>query len=234
MEIIWHGHSAFSIEFNNKKILIDPFLTGNPSFNDKNFKSVISGVTHITLTHGHSDHLGDTVKIAKELNAMVIANADLCSYLGHLGVKNLNPGNTGGTIKIDDFSLTFVQAHHSSSILDQNGFSNSLGNSNGLVFHFNDGMTIYHMGDTDIFSDMRLINELHKPDVGIIPIGDRFTMGGAVAALCCRRYFNFKYIIPCHFGTFDLIDKDTSKFIESMEEDKSKIKELDVGGKLVL
>ena len=232
MDITWYGHSAFSIEVKGEKILIDPFLKGSPAFTNQSFENVISGVTHIALTHGHSDHLGDTVEIAKELNAMVIANADLCSYLSHLGVQNLNPGNTGGTVQADNFSMTFVQAQHSSAILDKNGFSNSLGNSNGLVFHFDNEMTIYHMGDTDIFSDMKLINELHKPEIGLVPIGDRFTMGGAVAALSCRRYFEFKYIIPCHFGTFDLIDKDASKFIESMEEDKAKVKELVIGGTL--
>ena len=84
------------------------------------------------------------------------------------------------------------------------------------------------MGDTDIFGDMKLIDELHKPSIGIVPIGDRFTMGGAVAALACRRFFNFEKIIPCHYGTFDLIDKDASKFLEAMEDESHKVIKMDV------
>ena len=152
----------------------------------------------------------------------------------HRGAKNLNPGNTGGTIINSEFSLTFVQAHHSSASIDINGISHSLGHSNGLIFHINDEKTLYHMGDTDIFGDMSLIEELHKPDIGIVPIGDRFTMGGAVAALACRRYFNFKNIIPCHFGTFDLIDNDTSKFIKAMEDDSKIVNTLSVGECVIL
>ena len=229
MDITWHGHSAFSILFGKTKLLIDPFFSGNPVFGDQNINQIIKGVTHIALTHGHSDHLGDTLKIADDTDSLIIANADLCSYLKHRGAKNLNPGNTGGTIIDDEFSLTFVQAHHSSASIDVNGISHSLGHSNGLIFHINNEKTLYHMGDTDIFSDMTLIEELHKPDIGLVPIGDRFTMGGAVAALACRRYFNFKKIIPCHFGTFDLIDSDASKFIKAMEEDSKKVNTLSVG-----
>ena len=222
MKISWLGHSAFSIKFGSIKILIDPFLKGNPVFDNNNFKSVVSEVTHIALTHGHSDHLGDTIEIAKGNDIKVIANADLCSFLSFQGLSNLNPGNTGGTLIEEGFSVTFTQAHHSSSTLDKNGISHSLGNSNGFVFHINKENTLYHMGDTDIFGDMSLIEELHKPDIGIVPIGDRFTMGGAVAALACRRYFKFKNIIPCHFGTFDLIENDASKFIQAMEEEGDK------------
>ena len=144
-------------------------------------------------------------------------------------MKNLNPGNTGGTISNKNFSLTFVQAHHSSASIDENGVSHSLGHSNGLICHIHGEKTIYHMGDTDIFSDMSLIEELHKPEIGIVPIGDRFTMGGTVAALSCRRYFNFELIIPCHFGTFNFIDNDANKFIDAMEDDKKKVMKISVG-----
>ena len=107
-----HPQNAIDIYADSKihgeKILIDPLLKGSPAFTNQSFENVISGVTHIALTHGHSDHLGDTVEIAKELNAMVIANADLCSYLRHLGVQKLTPGNTGGTVQADNFSMTFA------------------------------------------------------------------------------------------------------------------------------
>ncbi len=229
MKLCWLGHSAFYIVFGNTKILIDPFLKDSPVFKNDNFLNVIDNVTHIVLTHGHSDHLGDTVEIAsKNKEIIVIANADICSYLSSKGLSNFSPGNTGGTIIQNDFSVTFAQAHHSSSVLDKDGISHSLGNANGLVFHINDEKTLYHMGDTDIFSDMALIEELHKPEVGIVPIGDRFTMGGTVAALACRRYFNFEKIIPCHYGTFGLIDNDTSKFIGAMENEKNKVVEINL------
>ena len=92
-----------------------------------------------------------------------------------------------------------------------------LGNPRGLVLHFPGDKTLYHMGDTDIFSDMALINELHEPTIGIVPIGDRFTMGGAVAALACRRFFNFETVIPCHFGTFPIIDQTPDNSSPGME-----------------
>ena len=103
-------------------------------------------------------------------------------------------------------------------MLTENGVSQALGNPNGLVFHFEDAPTLYHMGDTDIFSDMGLINELHQPEIGIIPIGDRFTMGGAVAALACQRYFNFKTVLPCHYGSFAIIDQTAEKFVAGMAD----------------
>ena len=229
MKLTWHGHSSFSIAFSGVKILIDPFFTGNPKFVSQDIEKIISGLTHIALTHGHNDHVGDTIEIAKKTNAEIIANADLCSYLKTKGLNKFNQGNTGGTIIYEQFSVTFVQAHHSSATVDQNGVSHSLGHSNGLVFHIKDEKTIYHMGDTDIFGDMKLIEELHTPDIGIVPIGDRFTMGGAVAALSCKRFFNFSKIVPCHYGTFPLIDQTPEKFISAMEEDASKVIEFSVG-----
>ncbi|MEM7301198.1 MAG: metal-dependent hydrolase [Pseudomonadota bacterium] len=235
MKLVWYGHSAFSIESGNAKILIDPFFTGNPKFDESWRADALNGLTNVALTHGHADHLGDTVAIAKETGATVTANADLCGYIGGKGVENLDPANTGGTLHHDGFSITFVQAHHSSAMIDENGVSHDLGHSNGLVFHFEDGKSVLHMGDTDIFSDMALIQELHRPQVGIVPIGDRFTMGGAVAALACQRYFEFETIIPCHYGTFGLIDPDASTFVAALEvETQKKVKVLDPGGDISL
>lgn len=224
MKITWLGHSAFRVETADAVVLIDPFLNGNPGAKGIDFKEATLGATHIALTHGHGDHVGDTIAIAKETGATVIANADLATWLGSQGVEKLDPGNTGGTLVHDGFTVTFVNALHSSAMLTDNGVSQALGNPNGLVFHFNNAPSLYHMGDTDIFSDMALINELHQPEIGIVPIGDRFTMGGAVAALACQRYFNFKTVLPCHYGSFPIIDQNAEKFVAGMEgQSKTKV-----------
>lgn len=234
MKLTWLGHAAFRVETDNAIILIDPFLTGNPVAKDLDIEKAIDGVTHIALTHGHSDHVGDTVAIARDKNVPVIANADLAAWLGSQGVQNLFPGNTGGTQSHEGFSITFVNALHSSAVLTEDGVSQCLGNPNGLIFHFNDAPTLYHMGDTDIFSDMKLINELHSPEVGIVPIGDIYTMGGAVAALACRRYFDFKTAIPCHYGTFPALDQTAERFVLGMEGGKTFVKTPKVGEKITL
>lgn len=216
MKLIWLGHSAFRIEIADATILIDPFLTGNASFEGLDWQKVTDGVTHILLTHGHADHLGDTVEIAKKTGATVLANADLASWLSTKGLEKLEPGNTGGTIDFGSFTVTFTNALHSSAFITEDGVSHALGNPNGLMLHIDDEPTLYHMGDTDIFADMGLINELHAPSIGLVPIGDRFTMGGAVAALACKRYFNFDTVIPIHYGTFPIIDQTSEAFVEGM------------------
>lgn len=223
MKITWFGHSAFGLEFGDKKILIDPFLAGNPSFEGQDKDAVIAGTTHVVLTHGHGDHLGDTTEIAEKTGAKIVANADICAWLGAKGIKNLDPGNTGGTLMQDGFSVTFVQAQHSSAMLDEDGVSHDLGHSNGIVLHIDGEKSVYHMGDTDIFGDMALIQELHAPQIAMVPIGDRFTMGGAVAALACRRFFKFETIFPCHYATFPMVDQTADKFLGAMESDKDKV-----------
>lgn len=223
MKITWLGHAAFRLETAKATILIDPFLSYNPSFKGLDMKDATDGVTHILLTHGHGDHVGDTVSIAKEKGATVLANADLASWLGRKGVEKIEMGNTGGTIAFDGFTATFTNALHSSAQITEDGVSHALGNANGLMLHFDDEASLLHMGDTDIFSDMGLINELHQPDVGIVPIGDRFTMGGAVAALACQRFFKFKTAIPCHYATFPMVDQTPEKFVAGLDGTATKV-----------
>lgn len=229
MNIIWLGHAAFRVEVGSAVILIDPFITGNPKAAQLDIAKVIDGVTHIALTHGHGDHVGDTIKISKEKHVPVTANAELGDWLRGQGVEKICPGNTGGTQHHDGFSITFVNALHSSSMMNDKGQSFALGNPNGLVFHFDHAPTLYHLGDTDIFSDMKLIDELHAPQIGLVPIGDCFTMGGAVAALACQRYLNLKTAIPCHYGTFPLLDQNADKFIKAMEGSHTKVLEAQIG-----
>ncbi|MEX0343883.1 MAG: metal-dependent hydrolase [Rhizobiaceae bacterium] len=230
MKITWYGHSAFRVEVGDSAILIDPFLTGNPAWG-KGWEEPAEGTTHVLLTHGHADHIGDAAEILKSSGAMLVANFEICMFLVGQGVEEgkINPGNHGGTVDCGGFTTTFTNAVHSSSMGESDGRNLFLGNPNGLVLHFNDGQSLYHMGDTDIFGDMALIEELHKPDIGIVPVGDRFTMGGAVAALACLRYFNFKTAIPCHFGTFPIIDPDASKFVAAMEGAKTGVETPEVG-----
>ena len=214
MNLTWLGHSAFRIETGRSVILTDPFLSGNPKFTG-DVAQASAGATHIVLSHGHDDHIGDTVEIAKATGAQLISNFEICMFLSAQGVKNINPGNTGGTIDCGDFAVSFTEALHSSSTT-VNGQFIYLGNPMGIVITPKSGPIVYHMGDTDIFSDMALIEELHHPQVGLVPVGDRFTMGGRSAALAVKRFFHFETVVPCHYGTFDMIAPDPSAFIAAL------------------
>ncbi len=136
--------------------------------------------------HGHGDHVGDTVEIAGETGAKVVTNYDLCMWLGSKGVSALDPMNTGGTTDQGEFRVTLVRADHSAG-MSEAGVTVPLGLPNGIVVRAPGEPTVYHMGDTDIFGDMALIQELYRPDVLMVPIGDRFTMGAETAALAVRR-----------------------------------------------
>ncbi|WAJ31054.1 metal-dependent hydrolase [Antarcticirhabdus aurantiaca] len=228
MRLTHFGHSAFRFETGRSVVLVDPFLQGNPHYKGS-LDDAIRGTTHIALTHGHSDHVGDTIAIAEQTGAKVVGTFELVSWLAGKGVKAIEPANTGGTVAFDDFSVTLTQAFHSSAAVSENGQTTYLGMPNGLVFHFSDGPTVYDMGDTDIFGDMALINELHQPKVGLVPIGDRLTMGAAVAALACRRYFQFETVIPIHYGTMPILDQSPDKFREAMEGEAAKIRLPKVG-----
>ena len=223
MKLTYYGQSAFRVDVKGASILIDPFLV-NP-LRKGGWEGPAEGVTHVLLTHGHNDHFGDTVDILKKTGAQLVANFEICMYAVGQGVsgEKINPGNTGGTVDCGGFTTTFVQALHSSSFNTGDGGNVYLGNPLGLVLHFPEEKTLYHMGDTDIFSDMGLINELHEPKIGLVPIGDRFTMGGAVAALACRRFFKFETVIPCHYKTFGLLDQTANKFVEGMEWSGTKV-----------
>ncbi|GGB58861.1 UPF0173 metal-dependent hydrolase [Roseibium aquae] len=230
MKLTWYGHSAFKMEIANASILIDPFLTGNPVFPDGlTVEQVAEGVTHILLTHGHDDHIGDSLDIAKKTGAQLTANFEICMWAAGKGVENINPMSSGGFVDVGPFKVGLTQAQHSSSSQTEGGLAVYLGNPNGLIIDAPNEPVVYHMGDTDIFGDMALINEIYQPKVGIVPIGDRFTMGAKAAALACKRFFDFDTVVPCHFGTFPILDQTPDAFVAAMEAGSSKVRILEPG-----
>jgi len=215
MQVTWLGHSAFCIAFDAAKILIDPFLRGNPKFT-LDFDAAIAGASHVVITHGHDDHIGDAAEIVQKTGAQVIANFEICMYLAERGVQNVNPGNTGGTLRGENFGVALTPALHSAAAT-VDGRLVALGGANGVVILPDRGAPIYHAGDTAIFSDMALIHELYRPRIGLVPVGDRFTMDGATAALAARRYFEFSDVIPMHYGSFPVIDPTPETFVTAMQ-----------------
>jgi len=220
MKITWFGHSAFRVDIAGAAIMIDPFI-GNPTF-EGDQKAAYEGATHVVLTHGHDDHTGSTVEICKATGATMIANFEICNFLAAKGVENFSPGNHGGSVDYGPFSVAFVPAWHSSSTI-VDGTPVYLGNPAGVVISAPNEKTLLHMGDTDIFSDMALINEIYQPQIGIVPIGDRFTMGAKLAAMACNRFYAFETVIPCHYATFPIIDQTADKFVAAMKGSKTRV-----------
>lgn len=212
MKITWFGHSAFRVELATSVILIDPFFTGNPAFQGQAAHAA-AGTTHILVTHGHGDHVGDTVEIAKATGAKVVTNYDLAMWLASQGVETVDPMNTGGTTDQGEFTVTLVRADHSASLP---GVEAPLGPANGVIVKAPGEPVLWHMGDTDIFSDMALLSEIHDVKVCICPIGDRFTMSPHTAALAMRKFVTPKIAIPCHYGTFPIIEQTPDRFCREM------------------
>ena len=221
MKITWLGHSAFRVAFGDAVIMIDPFLSGNPSFEGDAMEAA-AGCTHVLLTHGHNDHVGDALNILKATGAQLVSTYEVCVWLSGQGVENANFANHGGTVDCGAFTTSIVQAVHSSSA-DVDGQITYLGNPAGLIVKAPGEPVLYHMGDTEIFGDMALINEIHQPQIGIVPIGDRFTMGAKTATLACQRFFDFKTVVPCHYGTFPIIDQTADAFLAAMGDDAGKV-----------
>ena len=211
MKITWLGHSGFLIEIAGEILLIDPFLTGNPLFPEDRRAEAIEGVTHILASHGHGDHVGDLIDIAKSNDLPVSGMVELMGWLGNNGVEKANGFNKGGTISIGDVKVTMVHATHSSSTPD----GSYAGGESGFMIS-GEGHTIYFSGDTDVMADMKIFNDLHEPDIGLLCSGGHFTMDMKRAAYAAKTFFDFKTIIPCHYKTFPLLAQSAQEMIDAL------------------
>jgi len=208
MKITWYGHSCFLIKTNKSTLLIDPFLSGNPMapVGPEQVEA-----EYILLTHGHGDHVGDAVAIAKRCGATVAANFEICNWLKRQGVKNTHAQHIGGGFDYPWGRLQLTMALHGSSMPD----GSYGGNPCGLLLTM-DGKVIYHAGDTGLFSDMKLIGE-GGIDLAILPIGDNFTMG-PVDALRAVQFIQPRQVVPIHYNTFPVIQQAAQDWATRVEE----------------
>jgi len=214
MKIIWLGHSGFRIEIGDQILLIDPWLTGNPMFEENARADAIAGVTHILVSHGHGDHSADAVAISKELGIPTVGTYDLMSYWEEAERISVVGFNKGGTVHLGDVDVTLVNATHSSSFLID-GKPTYAGAEAGFMIS-GEGKTIYFSGDTDVMADMKIFNDLHAPDIGILCAGGHFTMDMKRAAYAAKNFFNFKTVIPCHYRTFPLLEQSADVLAKSL------------------
>ncbi|MGZ7049541.1 MAG: metal-dependent hydrolase [Methanobacterium sp.] len=219
MEIEWFGHSAFQIVTDeNLKILIDPFISNNPVC-PVAVEEVEADI--ICVSHGHADHFGDTMEIANRTGAVIVANHEHSVYLAKQGFEAMGM-NMGGTIYIHDIKITMVNSIHSSD-MDFIEEMPAGGSSCGYIIQLENNRKIYHSGDTGIFGDMKtVIRDIYKPDIALLPIGDRFTMGPFEASIAAA-WIDAKVIIPMHYNTFPIIEQDPERYaniVESINKDK--------------
>jgi L-ascorbate metabolism protein UlaG (beta-lactamase superfamily) len=201
--ITYYGHSTLGLKTpGGEYALVDPWVMTNPRCPEGLKK--VEKLDHIFLTHGHPDHVGDLLKLAKKHRPQIVANYEACLWIESKGfVEETRPMNKGGSQRVGEFELTMTHAFHSSSIQDGKDRVYA-GEAAGYVIRMPGGLSIYHAGDTAVFGDMELIGELYKPDIACLPIGDLFTMGPREAAYAIRM-LGVKQVIPIHYATFPVL-----------------------------
>ncbi|TCP32078.1 L-ascorbate metabolism protein UlaG (beta-lactamase superfamily) [Scopulibacillus darangshiensis] len=212
MKVTYHGHSVVLIESSKANIIIDPFITGNGEARIE--AADLPNIDVIILTHGHNDHVGDTIDLAKRNDALVIGIAELATYLGWKGLKT-HGMSIGGGYDFDFGRVELTQAFHGSSFTEEdNQQIIYTGMPAGLILTI-DGKKIYHAGDTGLFSDMKLLGEKHDIDLAFLPIGDNFTMGPD-DAVKAAEWVKAKTVVPVHYNTFPVIKQDPEAFVSQL------------------
>ena len=202
--LTWLGHAAFRLDTpGGKRVYVDPWLS-NPKCPEGEKEP--ERVDLIALTHGHDDHVGETVELAKRFDCPVIAIVELRAWLSAQGVREdvSQAPNKGGTAEAAGIKVTLTDAHHSSSISGDDGTVVYLGEAAGVVIEIEDGMKLYFAGDTNVFTDMQLIGRIYEPDVAVLPIGGHFTMDPREAAVALEL-LGTRRCVPSHYGTFPLL-----------------------------
>ena len=215
MKITWLGHASFRVEIGGQCLLVDPWLTGNPMMPEDKHDEATEGATHILLTHAHFDHASGVVDLAEDLNIPIVGQFDLMSFFAENNEPLETVGfNKGGTIDLDGVKVTMVHAVHSNSMNTENG-PWVPGTECGYMIE-GEGLTIYVSGDTDVMADMKIFNDLHKPDIGILCAGGHFTMDMRRAAYAAKEFFDFKTVIPCHYKTFPILEQSAKELAEAL------------------
>ena len=214
MKITWLGHSGFRIEIGDQVLLVDPWMTGNPMFEGHDREAAIASATHVLVSHGHGDHSGDAIGIARELGIPAVGIYDLMSHWE--AVENISTVgfNKGGTVMLGDVAVTMVGATHSSSLGSDAGPVYAGAEAGFMIA--GEGRTIYFSGDTDVMADMGVFQALHAPQIGILCAGGHFTMDMKRAAYAAKTFFNFETVIPCHYRTFPLLAQDASELVAEL------------------
>lgn len=226
LSFTWLGHATFLFRSpGGRRILTDPWTAGNPACPESHRK--VGDVDLILVSHGHEDHTGDLVSIARSTGAQIISTYEIALWLESKGLQNTAPMGHGGTQEIGGIAITMVDAVHTSSIVE-NGRIVYLGNPAGYVIRFEDGLTIYFAGDTALFGDMRLIGELYRPAIAFLPIGDRFTMGPDAAAKAVEL-LGVRQVVPMHYGTFPFLTGRPEQLRELVEPRGVQVLELKPG-----